>query len=251
MGFFASEAPSSDGPGSQCTCSNSGQDDPYSTGGALRERFISYGALPVPGADGLTPNDARQFQNTPSCPDVNQEGLGALFEWTLGLSSRVVSDIRVEICPEVLKCQEEEDHLGQGMTVPIVDYRDPYGHEGPARVRLIHHRGSLWGASQAGLSSCACEDTTTEALIQPSLSLTPTGPPPWVPMTEMPEVHSNGVVFLGNGCTVITVPNSGYSALDFLTVQLLVPASTRVRVRAAADSVSACYIASPLPGQVD
>ena len=112
----------------QCTCSSSGQEDPYSTGGELRERFISDGARPVQGPDGLSANGARLFQTTPTCPEVSQDGLAALFEWTLGLSSAVESDIRVEICPEVRKCREDQDELGQAMTevagsnaaVPIV-----------------------------------------------------------------------------------------------------------------------------------
>lgn len=50
----------------------------------------------------------------------------------------------------------------------------------------------------------------------------------------------------------MTVKNTGdFVAYDFLTVELWIPAATRVRIRAAADSAAVCYLALPNPLQRD
>ncbi len=44
------------------------------------------------------------------------------------------------------------------------------------------------------------------------------------------------------------VKNTGdFVAHDFVTLELRVPAATRVRIRAAADSAAVCYLAFPNP----
>lgn len=242
------------GEGCTCTGTGDGRPDPFSTGGMLEERFETSGTLPVQGPEARSPNGSRWHQNVPSCRDVGQVGLPATFEWTLGLSSRILSDLRLEVCLDVRKCQEEEDALGVGMTVPIPDFADRFGPETPLRMRVVHHRGALVGETELGSSECACEDRTLPLRRLPALGPVHSGPPPWLPLdaSDPADEVETAIAFQGRGCRTLVVGNPGDLApLDFVTVQLRVPASTRVRVRAAADSAAICYVALPLPGQTD
>jgi hypothetical protein len=238
-------------PGPDCTCSASGRPDPYSSGGLLEERFAAHGAVPVTGPEGTTPNGARVFQTHPTCPADGRRGQPALLQWTLGLANSVVSDVHLEICLDVRKCQEADDALGQAMTLSESDFRDEFGAVAPPTLRVVHHRGAL----RLGDSSrCACEDVSQDFLSLPGTFLIPGGPPPHVPLPDPDpnEEAPHSLQFLGRGCTVVMVNEMGqFAPQDFLTVELRIPASTRVRIRAASDSAAVCYVGTPSPGQRD
>jgi hypothetical protein len=58
------------------------------------------------------------------------------------------------------------------------------------------------------------------------------------------------VAFIGKDCATFTIENDGLiAAHDRIQVDMLVPSSTRVRVRAAQDSAAICYIGTALPGE--
>ena len=233
-----------------CTCSDSGRADPFSQGARLEERFSSEGTLRVLGSGRSSRNGHPIFQNIPTCVDptgagLDQLGLPALYRWTIGIGNLVSSDLHLEVCLDVRKCQEDDDVLGAGMTVPIQDYIDEFGPEGPLTVRVVQHRGDLWTGIPPGPSRCPCEDRTLGLIAQPFDGRLTTGPPPWQPLPdatgELEIDHSTQ--FLGHGCNALIVHNDGNLAIhDFLTVEVRIPASTRVRIRASSDSVAACYL---------
>jgi len=226
----------------------------------LRERFLTQGALRVRGKGGRSPNGAVIYQNIPTCPDplgggLFQTGFPALYQWTVGLSNTVTSHLRVELCLDVRRCQEGDDHLGQGMTTPIIDFEDEFGREGPPTLRAVLHRGRLYEGGEPGPSSCACQDRTLDLVSQPlGGELISGGPAPWISLPDRTgddEIESS-VSFIGQGCRTITVWNNETLAPeDFLTLQLQIPASSRARIRAAADSMAVCYIGGVPPGMTD
>jgi hypothetical protein len=163
----------------------------------------------------------------------------------------VLSDLRVEICLDVRKCREQDDALGQAMTVFDNDFKDGFGRVPPPTVRVIHHRG---GFRVSGSSQCACEDDTRALFTLPAAYRLSREPPPYRPLTDpSPGVEiQNSIQFVGRGCTVVMVHDTGeFVPNDFLTVEVHVPAATRVRIRAASDSAAVCYLATPNPGQRD
>ena len=237
--------------GPECSCSATGRPDPFSSGGQLRERFVAHGAASVSGREGISPNGARVFETHPTCVPDGRTGQPALLQWSFGLQNSVLSDLHVEICLDVRKCQVGDDALGQAMTVSENGFRDDFGRVPPPTVRVIHHRGDL---RLSGSGRCACEDETQDLFTVPGVFRIPGEPPPYLPLTassadaEIP----NSVQFVGRGCTVVMVQNTGqFVPHDFLTVELRVPAATRARIRAASDSAAVCYLATPNPGQRD
>ena len=240
-----------------CACSATGSPDPFGRNGRLEERFSSEGALRVQG--GKSQNAHPVYQNIPTCVDPtgsghNQLGVPALYRWTLGLENLISSDIHLEVCLDVRKCQPDQDGLGAGMTIPIPDFSDEFGVEGPPTLRVIHHLGDLRRGIGAGPSLCACEDRTLGLRSQPFDGSFITAPPPWQALPdstgELEIPHSTA--FLGHGCNALIVHNDGELALyDFLTLEVRIPASTRVRVRASSDSVAACYLGGVPSGLVD
>jgi len=243
----------------QCSCTTSGTEDPYSSGAQLREQFTSEGAIRVQGSEGRSKNGKAVVQNVPTCVDptgagATQLGFPALYRWTLGIGELVASDIHLEVCLDVRKCQEDADEFGAGMTTPIIDFIDSFGPEGPPTLRVVQHFGELRAGFDPGPSRCACEDRTLGVIPQPFGQQLVSGPPPWQPLSdstgELEIAHAVG--FLGYGCTTLIVKNAAQIAIhDFLTIEVRIPASTRVRIRASADSVQACYLGSFPSGPVD
>ncbi len=80
-------------------------------------------------------------------------------------------------------------------------------------------------------------------------------PPPWQSLPDPDEVEEieSSVAFVGRNCLSVTAENFGRSiaAQDFVTLELVVPASARVRVRASADAANVCYVGTVLDGERD
>lgn len=235
-----------------CSCSSTGAPDPFSPGGSLGEAFEAAGTLEVPGERSVHGRSLQQ--NVPSCPETGAAGLPARFRWTFGVSRPVLSDPVFQVCLDVRRCAEEDDALGPGASVAMRDFSDAFGVERPVAMRVIHHRGTLWAGASPGPSRCACEDETLEWLQQPTLRRVAL-PPPWQPLPDPDQAGEidYSVAFVGSHCLTITVDNASRRivARDFLTLELLVPASTRVRVRAAADAANVCYVGAILDGERD
>ena len=234
--------------------------DVYATGTVIQEAFKTFGTLPVVNAKSV--NGFPVSQNIPTCPDAGQTGLPADYQWTMGIQRPPVSDIQIQICLDVRKCQEEQDPLGQAATVPIRDFEDSFGEENPVLIRVVHHRGNLQVPGEtAGPSNCPCEDRSLVDIANPTLrpirhALFPEEVLPATPDGALPrdvttdEILDESIAFVGKDCIVKTVRNDGFiAAHDFITVQLKVPGTTRVRVRASQDAASLCYIGTPLPGE--
>ena len=201
----------------------------------LRERFVALGAAPVSGPEGISPNGARVFQTHPSCTADGRRGQPALLQWSFGLANSVLSDVHLEICLDVRKCQEADDALGQAMTHSESDFSDEFGSVPPPTLRVVHHRGAL---RLADSSRCVCEDQSQDFLTLPGAFRIPGAPPPHIPLSE-PDPDGevpHSLQFLGRDCTVVMVHETGqFAPQDFLTVELRIPAATRVRIRAASD----------------
>jgi hypothetical protein len=239
--------------GAQCQCDAGGQADPFSEGGHLAESFVAMGALEVPELRSV--HGKPFFQNTPMCVESGQPGLPARFRWTFAVSRPIVSDLTFQICLDVRNCQEEEDRLGPAASNAFRDFSDTFGIERPLAARVIHHRGTLWEQATVGPSRCACEDTALGLVRQPTLGRVDPPPPPWQPLPDPDEVEEieSSVAFVGSNCLSITADNFGRSvaARDFVTLELAVPASTRVRVRASSDAADVCYVGTVLDGERD
>ena len=238
--------------GAQCQCDAGGQADPFSESGHLAESFVARGALEVPALRSV--HGRPFFQNTPTCVESGQSGLPARFRWTFAVSRPIVSDLTFQVCLDVRKCQEEDDRLGPAASAAFRDFSDAFGIERPLAARVIHHRGTLWEQTTIGPSRCACEDTSLELVRQPTLGRADP-PPPWQPLPDPDEVEEieSSVALVGQNCLSITADNLGRSvaARDFVTLELAVPASTRVRVRASADAADVCYVGAVLDGERD
>jgi len=223
-----------------------GDGGPDASGG---EFFTQSGVLPVQGGESV--NGFPVFQNIPSCPDptgagLDQVGLPARFGWDFRLERPVVSDIQLQICLDVRKCQEEDDDLGQASTVSIRDFVDGVGWEAPVIIRVSHQRGSLNPESGVrGLPN----------LVVPGLEeVGPVSLPSDLGASDDPDqfeiILEEAVSFVGRDCITKWIPNDGrIAAQDRIDVDLLVPSSTRVRVRASQDAAALCYLGTPLPGE--
>lgn len=238
--------------GPECRCDPTGSPDPSSEDGWLRESFVATGALEVPGQRSV--HGQPFFQNLPTCVETGPAGLPARFRWTFALSRPLVSDLTFQVCLDVRKCQEEEDLLGSAASIAFRDFRDVFGIERPLAARAIHHRGALWEQTTLGPSRCACEDETLRWLRRPTLRRVDS-PPPWEPLADPDEVEEieSSVAFVGRNCISVTAEDFGRSiaAQDFVTLEMVVPASTRVRIRASADAANVCYVGAVLDGERD
>jgi len=235
-----------------CRCDAGGRADPFSDAGELLESFAAAGALEVPGQRSV--HDRPFFQNVPTCLDADSSGWPARFRWTFALSRPIVSDLTFQVCLDVRKCHEEEDRLGSAATSGFRDFSDGFGIERPLAARVIHHRGVLWEQTTLGSSRCACEDETLRWVRRPTLRRVDL-PPAWQPLPDPDEVEEieSSLAFVGRNCLAITAENFGRSiaAHDFVTLELVVPASTRVRVLASADAANVCYVGTVLDGERD
>ncbi len=238
-----------DGPG-ECSCDSTGLPDPYSDG-VLKERFATRGGRRVVGPGGSSVHGLPVFQNTPSCfGEDAQSTLSTSFLWTFAVERRVTGNLQVELCLDIRKCQEEDDALGQSMTMHLPDFRDEYGYEAPLVARVVHHRGRLW--HEPGL--CVCEDADLAWLRTPVLRRAETRLLPWESLLDPVEGEEleHVVAFIGRDCLSLSIENLWQVApQDFITVEVLVPASARSRVRASADAAALCYLGTRLPGEPD
>lgn len=224
-----------------CECDVRGWPDPYSNSIYLEERFTADGAQPVQGAGSTTVHDKQVYQNYPQC-----EGLGpgrpALYAWTFGLARAPISSLHIDVCLDVRSCSPNHG-VGQNQTQSLPDYIDEHGFEAPVVARVVHHLGEFWFDRPS--PRCACDDQKTTLLQNPGFRRIESGPDPWFDLLDpQPDQELDTIVsFIGRDCLRLTVENEGmFAPHDFITVQLRVPGSTRVRVRAAEDYASLCYI---------
>jgi hypothetical protein len=104
----------------------------------------SLSSLSVQGPEALSVNGYQVYQNLPFCPERDKEGdadgdgrddhttiTPSSFQWRIDLERPVVSDLQLQICLDVRKCQEEEDRLGAANTVTMRDREDFFGWEAP------------------------------------------------------------------------------------------------------------------------
>ncbi|MEB2344156.1 MAG: hypothetical protein OZ948_05400 [Deltaproteobacteria bacterium] len=194
------------------------------------------------------------YQNVPHCPETGAGGLPARFRWTFAVSRPVLSDPAFQICLDVRRCSQEDDALGPGASAALREFSDAFGIERPIALRVIHHRGTLWDGTSLGSSRCACEDETLGWIQRPTLRRV-VPPPPWEPLPDPDRAGEIdfSVAFVGSDCLSITIDDVSrrIAARDFLTLEVLVPASTRVRVRASADAANVCYLGAVLEGERD
>ncbi len=238
---------------------------PDSTGGGiLKEQFRAYGAVQSAGRTSV--NGYPVFQNLQYCPEIGgNQKLPTDYQWTFALGRQPVSDIQVQICMDVRKCQEEEDNLGQASTQSLEFFKDSNGFEYPAIIRVVHHRGKNWDPFQTiGPSSCPCEDRSLVDIVNPTLRAVrhpkfpeeeiftqfdlaaDVGPPGY----QQWKILDESIAFIGKDCIIKTVKNDGMIApFDYVTVQVKVPGGTRVRVLGAQDSAALCYIGTLNPGE--
>jgi hypothetical protein len=225
--------------------------------------------------EGISANGNLLYENQPSCPESGGSGASADFAWTFAVSQPVVSNFQLLLCLDIRSCKEDDSSGGPRSTVPVADFADGFGREHPPTLRVVHHPRPQ---APKDASACACEDQVLPLVQSPGFDRVFAGAPPWAPLAdpaadvEIPDA----VAFVGSGCTELIVPylsvsmppSSGrlrppptlppqtransrapkrvqrVASGDFITVQLHVPASTRVRLRAASDSVAACYLGS-------
>jgi hypothetical protein len=243
-----------------CRCAGDGLPDPFSEGGLLREHFAARGASAVPGVDGLSPDGGPVFENFPSCPDSGQQGYAAELQWTFAISRPVASHLELQVCLDVRGCQEEQDALGQAASVPIRDFADENGPDPPIVARVVHHPGTFLADAGRPASRCACEDETLPWIVEPGSQALAPDPPPWISLRDAsdPDAEaglrdaelSSSIALVGRDCLTLSVASQGRLVpRDFVTLELRVPASTRVRVRAAADAAALCYLGSIPFGQ--
>lgn len=247
------EGPPPGGSGERCNPSaqNPGQADCVADFERPGESFGRGGAiLPVLGGE-QSVNGYPVFSNVPTCPESGQRGLQGFYAWSFRIERPVVSDIQLQICLDVRKCQEEQDPLGQASTVSIPDFVDADGWEAPVSIRVSHQPGDL--QVNPGFLLRTLDDVVNPTLDFVSHPVPAPQLLPDLPSTDRPRgqpILEESVAFIGRDCIIKTVKNDGFiAAHDLITVELSVPSSTRVRVRAAQDSAALCYIGTPLPGE--
>lgn len=219
------------------------------------ETFSPAGTLPVAG--GVSPNGYQTHQNLPTCTDAGQKGLPALYTWRFDLERPVVSDLQVQICLDVRKCQEEQDALGQSNTQGIRDFVDSFGWEAPAIIRVKHEDGPLNPANifenKNNLRIPGLGVVVHPTPVNQSLPDLPSGgnfAGGQANVAQNAAILDESVAFIGRDCISKWIRNDmRIAAQDRITVELRIPSSTRVRVRAAQDSAALCYIGTPLPGE--
>lgn len=230
----------------------------------VQERFFYQGVLgPINGIE--SPNGYPVVETNGSC--LEEVGAGVFgpqadLNWTIAMQSQPISDIQVQICLDVRKCQSEDNFPSSTVDVTDLIHHSPVEFwEPPVQIRVVHHRGNLHIPYQGhGPSRCPCEDRSLVDIVNPTLREVPSPLFPEYPLAgteqgygpngdpenpDLERILEETVAFIGKDCIIKTVKNDGYIfAHDFLTVQLKIPAGTTVRVRAAQDSTALCYIAA-------
>lgn len=214
----------------------------------VSESFVPGAPIPVQGPQGTSTNGWQVFSNEPTCPEIGKQGFPQSYTWTIELERQAVSDLQLQICLDVRKCQEEDDRLGPSSTISMFDYIDGFGWEAPVLVEVVHLPGPL----------NPIQDRRVPNLRVPTLEQVPiVGPFVDLPHSNSPDDFEEGILeesvaFIGRDCISKWVVNDGWwVAQDRLQVTVHIPSSTRVRVRAAADSAALCYVGTPLPGECD
>ena len=214
------------------------------TGG---ENFTASGDLIVGGEQSCMGNAVST--NIPTCGNPGEQfyqaGSPAHYTWKIKLERPVISDIAVQICLDVRRCQNEDDYLGAAQTISVNDQKHGPWWEAPLYLRVRHFHGPL---SSGGT-------TNVEDLKIPGLKLVG-GSGLWqdLPMTANPYDFDleESITLIGRDCITKFIPNSfhdPFAAHDHVEVGIRVPSSTRVRVWAAKDSVALVYLGAVLPGE--
>jgi hypothetical protein len=225
--------------------------------GSQGERFTATGARQLPTSENSV-NGFRTFENVPTCRgDFGiRPGNQAIYSWEIALEETPIvgGEIQVQICLDVRKCQVEDDAKGQAATPGEVALTVNEDLIGAAVIRVRHEAGSFRLDRPFGSE----RDVTN--LVMPSLAeaswenVPSTGLPSGrirdIKRTDNPnlspfrEMLDESIEFIGKDCTIKWIKNDGmFVREDRIRVELSIPSSINVRVRAAQDSAAVCYLA--------
>ena len=219
------------------------------------ERFTAVGASPV-GENSVNGNPI--FENTPTCRgDFGiRPGSQAIYSWEMALEETPVvgGEIQVQICLDVRKCQVEDDAKGQASTPGEIALEVNGSNVGAAVIRVRHT------AATSRLDKPFGNERDVTNLVMPGLSeatwedVPPTGLPGGrirdikrgdnLNSSPFPQMLDESIEFIGKDCTVKWIKNDGmFVREDRIRVELSIPSSINVRVRAAEDFAAVCYLA--------
>jgi hypothetical protein len=220
------------------------------------EQFTADGAFsptsPVESVNGFP-----VFQSLPTCSESGQVGQQAVYAWTIGIERPVVSDLQIQICLDVRKCQEEDDDLGQASTPPVPDLVIDNRYIAPALVRVSAIAGQFQDPNAAGVQFARNDIRIPGLATIPWLGPQVPNPIPnpiegWIGTPPIgPLVLEESIEFIGKDCLSKWISNEDriLRAQDLIKVEVVIPGSINVRVRASQDAAALCYIGTPLFGE--